>query len=179
MSANAILPLIYDELRALAARYLAREGPDPILQPTALVHEAYLRLAAQTSAAVRGKSHFQAIAAEVMRRVLVDHARNKKAAKRGGDRTRVTLDTRHVVRAGAARLHEFDVVDFDDLLRTLAELDPRQARIVELRFFGGLTIPEVAETLGVSTSTVEKDWRFARAWIASQLRGDRCADRGG
>ncbi len=173
-SAEKLLPLVYDELRLLARRYLSRERPGHTLQPTALVHEAYIKLVDQSRVDWQGRTHFFAVGARVMRNLLIDHARAKGRAKRGGDRHRVTL---------AEGMTPFNngELDIDQLLAVnegldrLAELDERQAKVVELRFFGGLTVPEVALVLGVSRRTVEGDWTHARAWLKRELsrRDDR------
>jgi RNA polymerase sigma factor (TIGR02999 family) len=157
-----LLPLVYQELRRQAARYLRRERRDHTLPATALVHEAYLRLVGE-QAPWADRAHFFGVAARVMRQVLVDHARRHGAAKRGGHWTRLPLDG-----MGAdppARERGVDVVVLDQALDELAALDPGKARVVELRFFGGLNIEETAETLGISTSTVTRQWRMARAWL--------------
>jgi RNA polymerase sigma-70 factor, ECF subfamily len=155
--------VVYEELRRLAAAYLRRERVDHSLQPTALVHEAFLKLIDADTLKVADRKHFFALAATMMRRVLVEHARTKNAAKRGGGRHRVSLSG---VQASDADL---EVVALDEALHRLAALDARQARIVELRFFGGLTVDEVAESLDVSKRTVEGDWTLARAWLHREL----------
>ena len=160
-----LLPVVYDELRRLAAAYLRREAKGHTLQPTALAHEAWMRMVDATRVDWRDRAQFLAIAARMMRHVLVDHARAKKAAKRGGGRERVTMGDAEAPQ-GAAVL---DVLDVDEALEDLARLDPRKARVVELRFFGGLTEKEAAHALGVSATTVEDDWRFARAWLHQRL----------
>jgi RNA polymerase sigma-70 factor, ECF subfamily len=168
-SAAELAPLVYDSLRRLAASQLAGEGADAALQPTALVHEVYLRLVDQTRVEWRGRTHFFAIGAEMLRRVLVDAARARKAQKRGGGWDRVTL-------SGAAELagtEAADVAALDDALRELKEADERAARVVELRFFGGLGDAEIAEVLGVSERTVRNDWRMARAWLRRTLSGEK------
>ncbi len=166
-TADELLPVLYQELRRLAETYLDREPRGHTLQPTALVHEAYLRVAGLTSIDWRDPTHFFGAAAGAMRRVLVDHARRKAAARRGDPRRRVTLDEE-----GVAASDGVDVVELDDALRRLASLNPRHARIVELRFFAGLSVPEVAKVLGVSASTVAMDWRIARAWLNGHLAAD-------
>ncbi|MEM6673170.1 MAG: ECF-type sigma factor [Planctomycetota bacterium] len=161
---NDLLELVYDELRRLAAAYLARESAGHTLQPTALVNEAYLRVSAQDDVEWKNPAHLRAISAIAMRRVLVDHARGKDAAKRGGGWEKITLE------AGLVEgEQEIDTLALDVALTRLAEVDERRARVVELRFFGGLTNREVAEHLGVSETTVEADWRFARAWLGREL----------
>lgn len=165
MSADEdLLALVYDELRRLAAAYLARESAAHTLQPTALVHEAYMRVSAQDGVEPRNPAHLRALSAIAMRRVLVDHARGKKAAKRGGDWGKVTLEAGLMEGEG-----DLDALELDAALNRLAEVDERRARVVELRFFGGLTNREVGEHLGVSETTVEADWRFARAWLSREL----------
>lgn len=167
-----LFPLVYDELRALAGRYFLRQ-PEQTIQPTSLVHEAYLRLASPAADGdgplrFRSRGHFAAVAATAMRQILTDRARRRAAKKRGGGERPVTLTN-----VGTPSGREVDVIDLDRALTELAELDPRRARVVELRYFGGLTVPEVADHLGLSPRTVELDWRGARAWLAARL------DRGG
>lgn len=157
--------LVYDELRDLAAAYLRRERAGHSLQPTALVHEAFIKLVDSSGLQATDRRHFFAIAANTMRRVLVEHARTRGAAKRGGGRHRVSLTG---VQAGGPE-SEVEVVALDEALKKLATFDERQARIVELRFFGGLAVDEVAELLGVSKRTVEGDWTMARAWLLREL----------
>lgn len=157
--------MVYDELKALAAAYLRRERVGHSLQPTALVHEAFLKLIDSKELKANDRRHFFAIAANTMRRVLVEHARTKGAAKRGGGQRRVTL-TGIQESAGDA---EMEVVALDEALQKLSAFDERQARIVELRFFGGLQVEEVAELLNVSKRTVEGDWTMARAWLLREL----------
>jgi RNA polymerase sigma factor (TIGR02999 family) len=167
-AADRLLPLVYDEFRALARHYLAQERMNHTLQPTALVHEAYLKLVDQTRVDWQGRSHFFAVAAQAMRRILVDHARSRQREKRGGGRPRVTLDEA----VALSPQKDEDVLALDEALEKLAALDARQAKVVELRFFGGMSVEEVAEALGVSKRTVEGDWTFARAWLSRELRGD-------
>jgi RNA polymerase sigma factor (TIGR02999 family) len=164
-AAQELLPLVYEELRRLARAYFDRQGAAHTLQPTALVHEAFMRLADDRGADWSGRDHFFAVAAMAMRQILVDHARRRKARKRGGDWDRVTLEA-----AVAPSGTDLDVVDLDEALQRLAAHDPRQARVVTLRFFGGLSNEAVADVLGVSRATVANDWRFARAWLAGELR---------
>ncbi|MFV2066869.1 MAG: sigma-70 family RNA polymerase sigma factor [Pirellulales bacterium] len=166
-----LVPMVYDELRQQAASYLRKEGPGHSLQPTALVHEVFLKLADQTRVSWKGRSHFFAVGAQAMRRILVDHARKKKRTKRGGGRQRITFEEGLVV---SPRRGE-DVLALDDALVKLAALDPRQAQIVEMRFFGGLTVQEVAEVLGVSKRTVEAEWTMIRAWLRRELTEDELA----
>jgi RNA polymerase sigma factor (TIGR02999 family) len=160
-----LIPLVYRELRQLAQGYLRQERSGHTLQSTALVHEAYLRLAAQESLQVHSRAHFLAIAARVMRHVLVDYARNKEAGKRGSNPQKVTLSA---IEANAAPT-DVDVVALDDALEALAAIDPQQAQVVELRFFAGLSIEETAETLDISEATVKRDWSTARAWLYREL----------
>jgi len=169
-SAAELFPLVYDELRRLAGSFMAREQAGHTLQPTALVHEAYLRLVDQTRTGFKGRTHFLAVGAKVMRRLLIDHARKRGAAKRGLGWRRVTLGpTCEASRAEA--LSAEDLLSLDAALDRLAELDEREAQVVTLRFFGGLNMDEVAEAVGVSKRTVESDWRHARAWLRVELSG--------
>jgi RNA polymerase sigma factor (TIGR02999 family) len=163
-----LLPLIYDELRAMAARYLGRERPGHTLQATALVHEAYFRLVDQKQVQWRDRAHFFAIAAQAMRRILVDHARARHAVKRGADFAKVELDEGAVLGDEGALAPE-DLLAIDRALTELAALDPTASRIVELRFFGGFTVEEIAEVLDTSVSTVKREWTTARAWLHRQL----------
>jgi RNA polymerase sigma factor (TIGR02999 family) len=158
--------LVYDELRALAHSYLRVRGRRGTLQTTALVHDAFVRLLERTEAEWQSRAHFFAVAAKAMRQILSNHARDMRAAKRGGGWARIALSQVNV----ASPQRELDVVLLDELLTRLTELDERQSRIVELRFFSGMTVPEIAHVLGVSTSTVEREWRAARAWLSSELR---------
>ncbi len=160
-----LLPLVYDELRRLASRYLRREPSDHTFEPTALVHEAYLRLVDQRRVRWRNRAHFYGIAAQIMRRILVDHARAHAAEKRGAGWERVPL-IEDEMPAGATHV---DVLALDEALRRFAAMDPQQARIVELRYFGGLTIDEVAEVVGISAATVVREWTIAKAWLRSEL----------
>lgn len=168
--AEELLPEVYAELRRLAGSYLRRERPDHTLQPTALVHEAYERLADQREKRWEGRSHFFAVGALAMRRVLVDHARSHGRQKRGGNWERVTAD-QAVPLLSDAPLSMEDVLALDRALNKLAQLDPRQAKVVELRYFGGLGAAETADVLGVSKRTVEGDWTHARAWLKRELSG--------
>jgi RNA polymerase sigma factor (TIGR02999 family) len=162
---DTLLPLVYDELRRLAGNYLQRERSDHTLQPTALVHEAYMRLVDQRNVDWQNRAQFFGIAAEMMRRILVNYARDRQAEKRGGGERRVSLD--EAISFFTER--DVNLITLDDALNTLATLDPQQARIVELRFFGGLKNEEVAEVLGVSEATVSREWRKAKMWLASQF----------
>ena len=162
-----MLSIVYGELRRLAASYLSRERPGHTLQPTALVHEAYLRLIDQRQIDWSNRAQFVGIAAVMMRRILVNHARDRVAAKRGGGAEHVPI----TLAGEGIGAPEVNLLDLHDALNDLAETDPRKARIVELKFFGGLTTGEIAETLGVSTATVERDWKFARAWLYRAVAG--------
>jgi len=166
---DKLMPLVYEELRRRAAAYLRRERVDHTLQPTALVHETYLRLAGQDRVSWQNRAHFFGIAAQMMRRVLVDHARGHHRKKRGGAASKVTLDERLVAIASA----NVDVLALDDALTELAAIDPEQSRIVELRYFGGLTESETADVLGVSRSTVTREWQTARAWLHRRIKTGR------
>ena len=163
---EALIPLVDDELRRLAHHQLRGERHQLTLQTADLVHETYARLVDSSRVQWQNRAHFLAVAAQSMRRVLVDAARARQAQKRGGDYARVDLDTELIV-AGAP---DVDVVALDDALRTLGAADARRARVVELRFFGGLTVEETAEVLGVSPETVMRDWKVARAWLYQQLK---------
>jgi RNA polymerase sigma factor (TIGR02999 family) len=166
--AGRIAPLVYDDLRMRARRYLRGERAGHTLSPTALVHEAYDRLAHGPLPAGCGRADFVAIAAAIMRRVLVDHARARHARKRGASRPPVRLTTGQEASAPAG-LEILEVLALDEALRQLAALNERHARVIELRFFAGLTVPEVAAALRVSVATVESDWRMARAWLAIRM----------
>ena len=164
-SLETMLPQVYDELRGMAAGYLRRERPDHTLQPTALVHEVYLRLVGDKPVDWQNRAHFLGVAARVMRRVLIDSAKSHNRDKRGGGATRFTLDE---------ALELFDdctvsVNGVDEALRTLEEVDPRQGKIVELRFFGGLTTEEISEVLGISCATVKREWSTAKLWLKREL----------
>jgi len=162
---DQLLPLVYDELRRIAARYLRHEPDGHTLQPTALVHEAYVRLVDQRRVRWRNRAHFYGVAAQMMRRILVDHARTRRAEKRGAGWERVPL----VEDATAAASVDVDVLALDEALQRLAAFDAQQERIVELRYFGGLTIDEVAEVIGVSAATVVREWTIAKAWLRTEL----------
>lgn len=164
-AADRLLPLVYDELRAQAARYLESERPDHTLQATALVHEAYLRLVDQTRVQWQDRVHFFAVAAVMMRRVLVNHAKARRAAKRGGQGLRLTLDESSA--SGGPR--DIDLVALDEALERLAALDPQQARLVELRFFAGMSAAEAAPVLGISERTLHREWTVAKAWLHAEL----------
>ena len=160
-----LMPLVYDELRKLAAGYLKGERTDHTLQATALVHEAYIRLVDWKSVSWENRAHFFALAAQVMRRILVDHARAKKAEKRGGAMTKLALQEA----VSFARQSEVDLLALDESLTALAEFDPVQSKVVELRFFGGLTIDETAEVMGIAPATVKREWAMAKAWLHQRL----------
>ena len=162
-----LMPLVYQELRRLAASYLRVERPDHTLQPTALVHEAYLRLVDQRGVSWQNRAHFFGIAAQMMRRILVDHARRRQAAKRDATALRVQAMS---AEGEEASVRDPELLALDQALCGLESLDARQARIVELRFFGGLTVEETAEVAGVSPATVKREWRTARAWLAREIR---------
>lgn len=168
-AASRLMPLVYDELRRLAAGYLRRERRGQTLQPTALVHEAYVRLVRPSGQAWQGRTHFLAIAAVSMRQILVDRARRRHAAKRGGDAVRLTLD--EAMLPADSRGAEVDLLALDRALDALAALDPAQARIVELRYFGGLTVEETADAVGLSPATVKRHWALARAFLKRTLDG--------
>jgi RNA polymerase sigma-70 factor, ECF subfamily len=165
-AANHLIPAVYDELRRMADRYMRREREGHTLQTTALVHEAYMKLVGQRSVNWQGRAHFFAVAAQIMRRLLVDHARSRLRDKRGGGQPVMALDEALVF----APEQSPALVELDGALKRLAELDPRQAHIVELRFFGGLTVEEAAEVLGVSPKTVKREWSVAKAWLHGELK---------
>jgi RNA polymerase sigma factor (TIGR02999 family) len=167
-AAARLLPLVYDELRALAGSFFARQTPGHTLQPTALVHEAYLKLAGSANVRWEGRAHFFAVAARAMRQILMNHARDKSAAKRGGGWTRITLDK--AVTPPGTTDRQVDLLALDEALEKLSALSDRQARVIELRFFAGLTIAETAHVLGVGTTTVEDDWHLAKAWLVRELK---------
>ena len=158
-----VTPLIYDELRRLAARQLRRERPGHTLQSTALVHEAYLKLIDQQRVQWHDREHFFAVASQMIRRILVSYARSRNSIKRGGGRTMLTLND-----VGSAT-SEIDLIALDDALERLSRLDAQQGRIIELRFFGGVSIQATAKLLGISTATVNRDWKLARAWLHREL----------
>jgi RNA polymerase sigma factor (TIGR02999 family) len=164
----ALLPLVYDELRRLAARYMRRERPGQTLQATALVHDAYLRLLRDSQLSWQNRAHFFGIAARSMRQILIERARSRGTAKRGGSRIRVTFEPGLIA---AAQAPELDLEALDEALTRLAALDAELARVVEVRFFGGLSIEETAEALNVSPATVKRRWTLAKAWLARELRG--------
>ena len=165
-ASERLFRVVYAELRRLAAHHLRRERPGHTLQTTALVHEAYLRLTGQKDVVWKNSGHFFAIAAQAMRRILIDHARRRRAARRGAGEPRSPLDSVVLAVNDTVELLELDLA-----LAKLERLDPREAQIVELRFFAGLSVPEVAMALGISVSTVERDWVTARAWLRRELAG--------
>jgi RNA polymerase sigma factor (TIGR02999 family) len=164
---EALVPLVYDELRRVAHRYLRHEHPGHTLQSTALVHEAYLRLLRQGTREFENRAHFLAISAQLMRQILVEHARRRNAAKRDAGHM-LTLDDN----MGLLRTKSVDLVALDDALNGLARLDARQSRIVELRFFGGLSTEETAAVLGISPKTVKREWATAKVWLHHEISGD-------
>jgi RNA polymerase sigma-70 factor (ECF subfamily) len=164
-AADELLPLVYEELRAMAARHLKGERAGHTLQPTALVHEAYLKLVDQTRVQWQGRSHFLAVAATAMRRILVNHAKAHGRQKRGGDAQRVPLDRA----LESFQERAIDLEALDEALQRLAGIDAAQARIVELRFFGGLTVEETAEVLATSARTVHREWTLAKAWLHGEV----------
>jgi RNA polymerase sigma factor (TIGR02999 family) len=165
-----LTPLVYQELHRIAGRHLAREGPGHTLQATALVHEAFLKLVDQRRVAWENRGHFFNLAASLMRRILVDHARGAQRLKRGGGAPRVSLDDATEA-AAAGGLDLADVLTLDAALDALAAVDRRQSQIIELRFFGGLTLDEVADAMAISSGTVKREWTFARAWLYERLTG--------
>jgi RNA polymerase sigma factor (TIGR02999 family) len=162
---DALVPVVYKELHRLAHCELRKERPDHTLQSTALVHEAYFRLVGQTLPQWESRTHFFAIAAQLMRQILVDYARRHRASKRGSGACMLTLDDAVVL----PQRKDVDVVAIDDALNALAEVDPRQSRIVELRFFAGLSLQEISEVMGIATATVQRDWTAARAWLHREI----------
>jgi RNA polymerase sigma factor (TIGR02999 family) len=165
-AASKLMPLVYNELRRLAKGYMRRERAEHTLQATALVHEAYLKLVKQPSVNWKGRSHFFGIAAQLMRQILIDHARGHLREKRGGAHEVVSLDEALVFTPGQSA----ELVRVDEALERLAKLDQRQSKIVELRFFGGLSVEQAAEFLGISPKTVKRDWSVAKAWLHGELR---------
>jgi RNA polymerase sigma factor (TIGR02999 family) len=163
------MPLVYGELRRLAHHYLQQERTDHTLQSTALVHEAYARLIGQSLPEWQNRAHFFGVAAQIMRQILVDYARQRRAVKRGGELCKLTLENAE----SESQRTEVDIVALDDALRDLAKIDAQQSRVVELRFFAGLSIEDTSEVLGISPSTVKRDWNTARVWLYREL--DRTA----
>lgn len=168
---DRLLDLVYNDLRSLAATHIRREGPGHTLQPTALAHEVFMVLVDQTKVDWKGRSHFLAIASQAMRRILIDHARGRDRQKRGGGWKRIELSEQGEPTAPGQSSGLVDVEALDRALQKLSELDERQAKIVEMRYLGGMTVEEVAEALGVSKRTVEGDWTMARAWLRKELAG--------
>jgi len=165
---NKLIPLVYDELHKLASRYLRRERRDHTLQTTAVVHEAYLKLVNQRDANFENRLHFFAVAAQIMRRILVDYARRHHASKRGGDLYKLSLDEALVTSEEKGA----DLLAIDEALDRLAAIDPRQSRVVELRIFAGLTLEETAQALNISPSTVRREWSMAKAWLNRQIKNN-------
>lgn len=166
---NELLPVIYDELRQQADRYLRRESPGHTLQATALVNEAYLRLVDQTSVNWQNRAHFFGAAANLMRQILIQHARAKHAEKRGGAAQKLYLDEVSALADNSVNEPNLDLLALDDALDELAAVAPQQSRVVELRFFAGLSIEETAEALGISPATVKREWNMAKAWLHRQI----------
>lgn len=160
-----LFPLVYDELRKIARRFMRRQNSDHTFQTTELIHEAYLKLAVQTEQNWQNRAHFFGVAAKAMRHILVDHARSKQSQKRGGNFERVTLADSLPV----SNQRNNEIIKLHEALNLLAELDERKAQVVELKYFGGLTIEEIAEVLKISTDTVKRDWRFSRSWLLKEL----------
>jgi len=165
-SADSLLTIVYDELRKIAAQYLSKERSGHTLQPTALVHEAYMKLVDISDIKWQDRAHFFAVSANVMRHILVDHARAKRAAKRGGSAQRIELDDA----MSLSDERDVDVLAVDESLKELAKFDEQQSRIVEMRFFGGLTIEETAHVIGKSPATVKREWSMAKAWLRRKLQ---------
>lgn len=161
---QALIPFVYEELRRIAQHHLRQERPDHTLQSTALVHEAYLRLMKQAPAQIENRAHFLAVASQLMRQILVDHARKHRAAKRGGG---IKLELSEAM--GLQKAPNVDMIALDNALNQLAQLDPQQSRIVEMRFFGGLSIEDTADIIGVSPTTVKREWATARAWLRREV----------
>lgn len=164
---DQLIPLVYEELQRIAQRHLRRESPDGTLQTTALVHEAYLKMIDQTRINWQNRAQFFGVAANIMRRILVDHARRRNRHKRGGEVIKLSLDGGAALDVSDERTAE--LVALDEALQKLAEEDPKKAKLVELRYFGGLSIEETAEVLGVGTATVIRQWRIAKAWLYKEI----------
>lgn len=164
-AAERLFPLVYDELKRQARKYLSRERSDHTLQPTALVHEAYLRMVDQTIVTAENRAHFFAIASRVMRQILVDHARKHKSEKRGGAAQRFSVEDIDILPEQSAA----DLLELDDALKKLETLDERKCRVVDMRFFGGMKESEIAEALGVAEKTVRRDWQFAKLWLFREM----------
>jgi RNA polymerase sigma factor (TIGR02999 family) len=172
---DRLLPMIQSELHDIARGHLRHERADHSLEPSALVNELYLRLVDQERVSWRDRAHFFGVSAQIMRRILVDHARRKQSAKRGGELTRITLSDA----LGMPESDKVDLVFLDDVLTRLGEIFPQQCRVVELRFFAGLTVEETAEALGISTATVSREWTMAKAWLRRAMTEDRPIRRRG
>ena len=164
---ETLTPLVYKELRRLAGSYMRSESPGHTLQPTALVHEAFLRMVARDVPDCQSRAHFYGVASHLMRQILIDHARTRNAEKRGGGKAPISLEENLIV----SREREADLVALDDAMHRLSALDPRKTQVVELRFFGGLSVEESAEVLKVSEVTVRRDWQFAKAWLLREMGG--------
>lgn len=164
-AAKLLLPRVYQELRALAESYMRHEGPGHTLQPTALVHEVFLRLVDADRIEWQGRAQFLALAAQQIRRVLIDHARRRNAGKRGGGVAKTRIEADEAIASG----EQVDLLQLNEALEALGQRSPRQANVVELRFFGGLSVPEIAHVLEISERTVKEDWRVARAWLRQSL----------
>ncbi|HZQ71004.1 MAG TPA: sigma-70 family RNA polymerase sigma factor [Terriglobales bacterium] len=162
---DALLPLVYKELQRLAHFHLRKERPDHTLQSAALVHEAYCRLVGQSPLELENRTHFFAVAAQLMRQILVDYSRRHRAAKRGAGTCKISLDDAAVL----PQRKDADVLAVDDALKALAKIDPRQSRVVELRFFAGLSLEEISEAMGIAPATVQRDWTAARAWLHREI----------
>lgn len=165
-ASEALLPLVYDELHALARGYMRRERPGHTLQTTALIHEAYLKLGGGEQIAWEGRAHFMKVAAQAMRRILIDHARSKKSERKGGDRDREPLEEDAAAYMDSPSV---DLLALDDALEKLADVDPRMVQVVELRYFAGLSVDETAKILDISSRTVKNEWRTAKAWLIDQV----------
>lgn len=173
---SKLIPLLYNDLRRMAAHFLREERSGHTLQPTALVHEAYLRLMDQTQAVWRNKAQFMAVAAQLMRRILVDYARQRVAAKRGGGLAPLDLDA---VEAGGGIAISEELLAVDEALERLSRLDAQQARVVELRYFGGMTVEETAEALEIAPRTVKRDWAMAKAWLRLEMSAGKAPEQSG
>ncbi|MCZ6834909.1 MAG: sigma-70 family RNA polymerase sigma factor [Planctomycetota bacterium] len=168
-ASEGLMELLYDDLRAIASRMMHSERPNHTLQPTAVVHEAYLRLIDQKHTDWKNRAHFLAVSAEIIRRILIDYARKQNAAKRGGNNQRVTLDNHLAM----CEERDLDLLALDEAMNRLALLNERQTKVIELRFYGGMTEKEVATVLGVSRTTIADDWSVARAWLSRELSGEQ------
>ena len=173
-AASKLIPVVYDELRRLAASYMRRERPDHTLQATALVHEAFLKLIEQRAVNWQSRAHFFGVAAQLMRRILIDHARGHLRQKRGGEHKKVSLDEAFIF----SEQQSAELLAVDESLTRLSKMDQRQGRVVELRFFGGLSVEEAAEVLGISPKTVKRDWSIAKAWLYADLKERHGIDAG-